>query len=225
MEEIKRRVAEAAAEQVKDGMTVGLGTGSTAYWAIRKLGERVKEGLNVKAIATSSRSESLAVEFGIPLVTFAETDVLDVTIDGADEVDPALNLIKGGGGALLREKIVAAASRRFVVVVDDTKRVDRLGAFPLPVEVVTFGAEATKRALESLGCASRFRMADKCEYVTDNGNFILDCDFGLIREPEPLAQAINAIPGVVDNGLFANMAHVVMVGCGDGSIVVMERGE
>ena len=145
--ESKRMAAEKAVEYVRDGMTVGLGTGSTAYWAIRKIGERVKEGLTIKAAATSVSSEKLARELGIPLIPFAEIEAIDLTIDGADEVDGDWNLIKGGGGALLREKIVAAASKTFIVVVDESKPVSRLGAFPLPVELVPFGHEMTLRKL------------------------------------------------------------------------------
>lgn len=215
---VKKLAGERAAEYVKDGMTVGLGTGSTAYWAIVRIGERVREGLEIKAIATSGQSEQLALELGIPLTTFAETDVLDLTIDGADEVDDDGQLIKGGGGALLREKIVAAISRQLIIIVDETKRVRRLGAFPLPVEVLPFGVEATINHLKKLGADPVIRMAEGKPYVTDNGHWIADCRFGEIRNPRELQVALNQIPGVVENGLFVDMANKVIIGHGDGRV-------
>ncbi|MCE5170826.1 ribose-5-phosphate isomerase RpiA [Paenibacillus profundus] len=219
---MKKLAAEAAVELVQDGMVVGLGTGSTAYWAIQKLGHRVKAGLRINAIATSSSSEELARQLEIPIVSFADIDHIDLTIDGADEADSKLTLVKGGGGALLREKIVAAASRIFYVVADESKLVSQLGAFPLPVEVIPFGADMTKRQIEKLGCGATIRMqAGKC-YITDNGNYILDCEFGAIHDPERLHVQLNAIPGVVENGLFINMAHSVFVGYQDGSVRRME---
>ncbi|HHU83450.1 MAG TPA: ribose-5-phosphate isomerase RpiA [Firmicutes bacterium] len=190
--DVKKMVAEAAVEFIEDGMIVGLGTGSTAYWAIQKIGVRTSEGLKIKAVATSRASELLARELQIPLVDLSDIDHVDLTIDGADEVDPGLNLIKGGGGALLREKIVAAASRELVIVVDETKLVEKLGMFPLPVEVVPFGVELTRRRIEELGCKTRIRMRDKKDrYQTDNGNHIIDCEFGRIEEPGELNQALN----------------------------------
>lgn len=219
---MKKLAAEAAVELVQDGMVVGLGTGSTAYWAIQKLGHRVKAGLRINAIATSSSSEELARQLEIPIVSFADIDHIDLTIDGADEVDSKLTLVKGGGGALLREKIVAAASRIFYVVADESKLVSQLGAFPLPVEVIPFGADMTKRKIEELGCGATIRrQAGKC-YITDNGNYILDCEFGAIHDPDLLHVQLNAIPGVVENGLFINMAHSVFVGYQDGSVRRME---
>lgn len=215
---VKKLAGERAAEYVKDGMTVGLGTGSTAYWAIVRIGERVREGLEIKAIATSGQSEQLALELGIPLTTFAETDVLDLTIDGADEVDDDGQLIKGGGGALLREKIVAAISRQLIIIVDETKRVRRLGAFPLPVEVLPFGVEATINHLKKLDADPVIRMAEGKPYVTDNGHWIADCRFGEIRNPRELQVALNQIPGVVENGLFVDMANKVIIGHGDGRV-------
>lgn len=174
--EAKRVAAEKAVEYVADGMTVGLGTGSTTAYAIHKLGEMVKQGLKIKAVATSTRSETLAKELGIQLVAFADIDQIDLTIDGADEVDPEWNLIKGGGGALLREKIVAAASRRLIIIVDESKVVQRLGLFPLPVEVVPFGWELTMRKLADLGYNPRLRTENGKPYVTDNGNYILTAE-------------------------------------------------
>lgn len=216
----KQLAANKAAEFVQDGMVVGLGTGSTAEWAIRQLGQKVQDGLRIRAIATSVRSENLARELGIPLVTFAQIETIDLTIDGADEVDPQLNLIKGGGGSLLREKIVAAASTTFIVIVDESKLVPCLGTFPLPVEVVPFGWEMTARALRQLGGTPTLRMAAGNPFVSDNGHYILDCAFGAIDRPDALSSRINAMPGVVENGLFTGMANRVVVGHADGTVTV-----
>ncbi|GAA3404272.1 ribose-5-phosphate isomerase RpiA [Paenibacillus hodogayensis] len=221
--EAKRLAAEKAASYVRDGMTVGLGTGSTASWAIKRLGERVREGLSIRAVATSVESERLAEASGISLVPFAEVQRIDVTIDGADEVDPHWNLIKGGGGALLREKIVAAASGRLIVVVDESKLVRRLGAFPLPVEVVSFGHELTIQALERLGCRPVLRLSDNRPFVTDGGHYIADCRIGAIHGHRQLHERLNAIPGVVENGLFMQMASQVIVGFRDGTVRELQR--
>ncbi|CAN7189291.1 ribose-5-phosphate isomerase RpiA [Paenibacillus sp. LjRoot56] len=216
--EAKKAAAEQAVAEIREGMIVGLGTGSTAYWAIQGLGARVQNGLHIQAVATSVASENLAKELGIPLIPFADISEIDVTIDGADEVDSAWHLIKGGGGALLREKIVAFSSRKLIIVVDESKVVAQLGAFPLPVEVVKFGYELTIRKLRALGCKPKVRAADRQPFVTDNGNYIIDCDFGSIPNPAELHQAINGIPGVVENGLFIGMASQVIVGYKDGSV-------
>lgn len=215
--ELKKLAAERAVQFVEDGMIVGLGTGSTAEFAIRRLGALVKEGLSIKAIPTSQRAKKLATELGIPLIDFDETVTLDVTIDGADEVDSTLSLIKGGGGALTREKIVAYHSKRQIIVVDESKIVKRLGAdFPVPVEVVKFAWAATKKSLEELGCTAQLRTIMNEKYITDNGNYILDCDFGPISSPETLEKDINAIPGVVENGLFIGLVDEVIVGSRQG---------
>jgi len=213
----KQTAARKAVEFVQDGMVVGLGTGSTAHWVIQRLGQRVKEGLRIRTIATSLRSETLARELDIPVISFADVTAIDLTIDGADEVDPANRLVKGGGGSLLREKIVAAASRTFIVVVDESKVVAQLGAFPLPVEVVPFGWEVTARACAALGCTPTRRTTDGQPFVSDNGNFILDCAFGTLAEPEALAVRLNAIPGVVENGLFLGMVDKLVIGRADGT--------
>ncbi|HEX8531616.1 MAG TPA: ribose-5-phosphate isomerase RpiA [Cytophagales bacterium] len=213
----KQTAARKAVEFVQEGMVVGLGTGSTAYWVIQRLGQRVKEGLRIRAIATSLRSETLARELAIPIISFADVQAIDLAIDGADEVDPANHLVKGGGGSLVREKIVAAASRTFIVVVDESKLVPQLGAFPLPVEVVPFGWEATAHACAALGCTPTLRMAETQPFVSDNGNYILDCAFGTIAEPEALAARLNAIPGVVENGLFLGMVDTLVIGRPDGT--------
>ena len=214
----KRIAAERAVDYIHDDMIVGLGTGSTAYWAIQKLGSRVQEGLSIKAIATSIQSEELAKKLGIQLISFSEINEIDITIDGADEVDHDLNLIKGGGGALLREKIVATASKQLIVVVDDSKLVERLGAFPLPIEIVKFGFEVTINKLHQLDCEPRLRKDEDMAYVTDNGNFIVDCRFNKIECITELHNKINLIPGVVDNGFFVNMTRRVIVGYQNGDI-------
>lgn len=221
---IKKMAGEAAVDLVQDGMTVGLGTGSTAYWAISKLGERVKEGLKIKAIATSKESDALAREFNIPMVTFRDIDQIDITIDGADEVDPNVTLIKGGGGALLREKIIATASKKLLIIVDETKMVKQLGSFPLPIEVIPFGVESTIRLIEALGCKTAIRNSDKVEnerFKTDNGNYIVDCKFDIIEDPNKISQDLNRIPGVVENGLFIGLVHKVFIGYQNGTVDVI----
>ena len=210
---LKRAAAERAVEFVESGMVLGLGTGSTAAFVVERLARRVAQGLQVTAIPTSEHTAELARRLGIPLATFGEHRRLDLAIDGADEVERAsLNLIKGHGGALLREKIVAAASERFIVVVDDEKLVDRLGErAALPVEVVQFGWQATAAALEQLGAAPELRQTDGRAFVTDGGNFILDCRFASIADPQRLECLVNMIVGVVENGLFVARASAVIV--------------
>ena len=223
-DELKKAVAEKAVnEYVKDGMTVGLGTGSTAYYAIKRLGERVREeGLNIKCTATSVRSEELAKEFGLTVLDVNDVEYNDVTIDGADEVDPDMQLVKGLGGALLREKIVATASASEVIIVDDSKLVDVLGTrCSLPVEVLRFGHLKTKEMLERQRCEAVLRCVDGKPYITDNGNYIYDCKFESIKNPFFLESRINVIPGVVDNGLFLNIATTVLVSHKDGTITKM----
>jgi ribose 5-phosphate isomerase A len=221
----KRIAAGKAIEYIRGGMTLGLGTGSTAYWAIQGIGEMVKNGLSVKAVATSEQSESLARELNIPIMPFSEVDHLDITIDGADEVDKGLNLIKGGGGALLREKIVAAVTKFYIIIVDETKLVEHLGKFPLPVEVVPFAWELTERKLAALGCTPRMRMAADKPYRTDNSNYIFDCSFGKIEDPAGLHRRVSDITGVMEDGFFIGMADVVISGTADGGIRVIERAK
>ena len=219
----KKIAAGKAIEYIRNGMTIGLGTGSTAYWAIMGIGEMVKNGLSVRAIATSIQSEELARELNIPIVPFAEIDQLDVTIDGADEVDQHLNLIKGGGGALLREKIVAAATKFYIIIVDESKLVRQLGQFPLPVEVTPFGWEITERRLRELGCKPKMRMKDEKPFLTDNQHYILDCSFGLIADPARLHERVSGITGVMEDGFFINMADVVIAGSPGGETRVLSR--
>ncbi len=215
----KKMVAKKAVELIKEGMTIGLGTGSTALLAIEKIGLRVKEGLQIKAVATSKNSENLAMQSGIPLIPFSEIAEIDIAIDGADEVDQQHNLIKGGGGALLREKIIAANSKRFIVIVDESKLVNELGRFPLPVEIVPFASNLTLKKLRELKCGARIRMANGENFITDNGNLIVDCDFEKIADPENLNIQIHLIPGVVETGLFMHtMVSLIIVGYEDGSI-------
>ncbi|MEO2204153.1 ribose-5-phosphate isomerase RpiA [Paenibacillus pabuli] len=215
---LKKIAAERAAEYIQDGMKVGLGTGSTAYFAICRLGERVRDGLQIQAVATSEASDKLAREWGIPIIPFDQIGRLDITIDGADEVDPDFNLIKGGGGALLREKIVAANSDKLIIVADGSKAVQQLGQFPLPVEVVPFASEWTFQALENLGCRPEWRMNGDERYLTDNGNLIADCRMESITNVAELNVQLNMLPGVVDNGLFVDMADTVILAKDDGSI-------
>jgi ribose 5-phosphate isomerase A len=211
---LKRAAAEAAVELVEDGMVVGLGTGSTAAFAVEALARRHGQGLRFVGIPTSQRTAAQATAAGIPLTSFAEHHRIDLTIDGADEVElGTLNLIKGLGGALLREKIVAAASRHLAIIVDGAKLVDRLGTrAPVPVEVVAFGLEATRAALEALGVSARLRLSPAHDpFVTDSGNHILDCSFGPIADPARLEERIGRIVGVVESGLFINRAGPVFV--------------
>lgn len=219
---VKQLAAEKAVEFVKDGMKIGLGTGSTAYWAINKLGERVSEGLKITAVATSRASEEQARELGIPIVAFGDIDSLDLTIDGADELDSSLQLIKGGGGALLREKIVASNSTRMIVIADESKVVNTLGKFPLPVEIVPFAWEWTVAELAKLGCNPELRRSGEELYKTDNGNYIADCRFEVIESAPKLALTIQSIPGLVEHGLFIGIAEMAIVGKKDGSIEIIE---
>jgi ribose 5-phosphate isomerase A len=209
----KEAAGRTAAKLVRDGEVVGLGTGSTAYFAVIALGERVKAGLKIVGIPTSEKTADLAHSVGIPLTTLDEHPEIDITIDGADEIDLKLNLIKGGGGALLREKIVASASKKMVVVADSGKVVAALGKFPLPVEIIDFARAVVEKKIAALGATSKLRMkADGKPFVTDEGHHILDCSFGKIDDPPSLARALNEMPGVVEHGLFIGLAKVALVG-------------
>jgi ribose 5-phosphate isomerase A len=215
-EEEKEAAGRAAAKLVRDSDIVGLGTGSTAYFAVVALGERVKAGLKIIGIPTSVRTSDLARAVGIPLTTLDEHPEIDITIDGADEVDPKLNLIKGGGGALTREKVIATASKKMVVVADSGKLVPVLGKFPLPVEVIAFARTVVEKKIVSLGGSPKLRVkADGSPFVTDNGNQILDCGFGKIADPPALARELSGTPGLVEHGLFIGLAKLVVVGRGD----------
>jgi ribose 5-phosphate isomerase A len=209
----KEDAGRAAAKLVRDGDVVGLGTGSTAYFAVIALGERVKAGLKILGVPTSLQTADLARAVGIPLTTLDQHPELDITIDGADELDSKLNLIKGGGGALLREKVVASASKRMVVVADSSKVVTTLGKFPLPVEVISFARAVVEKKIASLGASVKLRASrDGSPYVTDNGNQILDCSFGKIEDPAMLARSLGDVPGVLGHGLFVGLAELAFVG-------------
>lgn len=228
----KRAAAARALDFVEPGMRLGLGSGSTAAWFVRLLGARVAEGLGVTCVATSCATARLAGEVGVALRGLDEVGALDLTVDGADEIDPDLNLIKGGGAALLQEKIVAAASARFVVIADQGKRVAALGAFALPVEVVRFGGRATKAAVEALlagadvaGGRVELRMAGGAPLVTEEGHHILDLHLERIGDPRALAAALSGAPGVVEHGLFLGMAERALVGRPDGEVEeILRRG-
>ena len=207
----KEAAARASLRFVKDGQVVGLGTGSTAAYFIQRLGEQVKNGLRIRGIPTSDRSRELAASLGIPLTTLDECQEIAVTVDGADEVDPELRLIKGGGGALLREKIVASATKQMVVVADATKQVQRLGKFPLPVEVIKFARALVAKRIAALGADVQLRTTDTGKpYLTDENNYILDCRFGVIQDADGLARELSEMPGVVEHGLFIGMASVAL---------------
>ena len=224
----KQQAAERALQFVEDGMTLSLGTGSTAARFVDLVGQRVKAGLQVRCVPSSQATQAQAERLGIPLTTLDDTPFLDMTVDGADEIDAQLRLIKGGGGALLREKIVATASQRMIVISDASKLVVTLGKFPLPVEVVRFGLAATRNMIEVLaadaGCEGeiKLRLADGRPFETDSGNLILDCAFGQIADPEALEDALKLIPGVVESGLFLGIADAAVIAGPDG-VVVHER--
>ena len=222
--------AKRATEFVEDGMKLGLGTGSTAAWMVRCLAERIREeGLKVTGVPTSTRTAELAASLGVPLATLDDVKWLDMTIDGADEFDPHLALIKGGGAALLQEKIVATASDQMIVIADAAKEVTQLGAFPLPVEVIPFGWQTTKALIEetlvSLDVLNRdcsLRMNGDRPLVTDEANFIIDLHLKRIGNPRQLALVLNQIPGVVENGLFIDICDIVVIGHGDGRVTVRD---
>jgi ribose 5-phosphate isomerase A len=223
LDQEKQAAARAAVELITPGSIVGLGSGSTATYAIRFVGERVRDGLKIVGVPTSQKTKQLAEQLGIPLATLDEHPQIDIDIDGADEIDPHLNLIKGGGGALLREKIIASASRRFIVVGDSSKQVAHLGKFPLPVEVVPFAQSLISNRIAALGAQVSLRgSANDNPYVTDEGHHILDCTFGEIPDPAALAEKLQAIPGVVEHGLFIGMAEIALIGK-DGGVAQMRR--
>jgi ribose 5-phosphate isomerase A len=209
----KEAAGRAAAKLVNDGDVVGLGTGSTAYFAVVALGERVHAGMKVVGIPTSIKTADQARAAGIPLTTLDQHPVIDITIDGADELDPHLRLIKGGGGALLREKVVASASKKMVVVADSAKLVPVLGKFPLPIEIISFARTVVEKKIVALGATPKLRTRpDGTPYLTDNGNQILDCSFGKIADPAALARTLSDTPGIVEHGLFIGLASMALIG-------------
>jgi ribose 5-phosphate isomerase A len=220
----KEAAARASLSFVRDGNVVGLGTGSTAAFAVRMLGERVKAGLKIRGIPTSVQIRDLALSVGIPLTTLDEFQQIDVTIDGTDEFDPQLCLIKGGGGALLREKIIASASRQVVIIADSSKQVAVLGKFPLPVEVIPFARPLLAKKISALGATVKLRLDAKGNtFVSDEGHHILDCSFGQIPDPTALGRVLSDMPGVVEHGLFIGLATVVLLGNGE-KITEFRRG-
>ena len=218
--------AKRACEFVEDGMKLGLGTGSTAAWMVRCLADRIdKEGLRVKGVPTSSRTADLAEELGIETISLDQAGQLDLTIDGTDEFDENLNLVKGGGGALLQEKVVAAASDKMIVIADTGKSVNQLGKFPLPVEVLGFGINSSQSLVEKLLHSQdvdqsiiKTRMSNNLPFITDEGNYILDLHLGRIGDPATLNVTLNQVPGVVENGLFVNMCDLILIGDEDGTV-------
>ena len=221
MVNLKEQVGIKAAEFVTDGMIVGLGTGSTAYYFVAELGRRIKEeGLKITAVTTSSVTYEQAEGLGIPLKAIDDVEVVDLTVDGADEVDPALNGIKGGGGALLMEKIVATNSKDCIWIVDESKQVETLGAFKLPVEVVQYGAENLFRHFEKKGYSPAYREKEGQRFVTDQGNFIIDLDLKVIPDAEALAEELDRTVGVVDHGLFLGMVSKVIIGTPEGPKII-----
>jgi ribose 5-phosphate isomerase A len=229
LEKLKHEAALRALGFVRPGMKLGLGSGSTAAHFVDVLAERVRAGLDIVGVPTSEATKAQATRLGIPLTTLDEAPELDLTVDGADEIDQELNLIKGGGGALLREKIVAQASREMIVIADETKRVQHLGRFPLPIEVVEFGLGATKHALagalRAAGCEGPLRLRMKADghvFVTDQGHLILDAGLGRIPDPRKLARALSEVAGVVEHGLFIGLARRAIL-AGGGGVHVVER--
>ena len=219
----KQDAARAGLNFVEDGQVVGLGSGSTAAYFIRFLAERVKAGLKIRGVPTSVRAQQLAENCGISLTTLDQVEKIDVDVDGADEFDPELRLIKGGGGALLREKIIASACRKFVVLADSSKQVPILGRFPLPVEVIPFAETLLTRRISALGATVTLRkVMDGTTYKTDEGHHILDCHFGKISDPAALARTLSDMPGIVEHGLFINMANVVLLARGN-QVVELRR--
>jgi ribose 5-phosphate isomerase A len=223
--DLKEMAAREAVKLVKDGMVVGLGSGSTASIAIKLLGERVRDGWKLVGVPTSRDSESLGRSVGITIGELKDHHVVDVTIDGADEVDPHLNLIKGLGGALVREKIVASATKMEIIIVDESKLVDHLcQKAPLPVEIVKFASESTMRRLERFGCVPKLREKNGIAFITDNGNLIADCKFARIDDPKKMEADLNLVPGVVDNGLFVGLTHKVIVASKAGVRTIDRKG-
>ncbi len=216
---IKQKVGEYAAQLVQTNTVIGIGTGSTAYYFIHALAARIREGLQVKGVPTSQQTTQLAKKLDIELIDINDTDIIHLTIDGADEIDTQLQLIKGGGGALLQEKIVAAASQQLIIIADSNKLVNRLGKFALPIEVISYGWQQTQRHIDQLHCKNiTLRMKDKKPFITDHGHYILDCNFNQIDNAGALHTQLNNIAGVVENGLFINMTTAAVIGDADGNV-------
>ncbi len=219
----KQVAGERAVEYVEDGMIVGLGSGSTAYFAIQKIAERVKQGLKIRGVCTSENTRALAERWSIPYTDINEVEYIDLTIDGADEVDPLGNGIKGGGGALLFEKIVASHSRQIIWVIEQKKLVERLGAFPLPVEILPFDYKHSMGALSEMGFQPELRMSGKDTFLTDGGHFIADIQTGMIQNPDELDQNLRKIPGIIENGLFLNLVNRVVAANNETAEIITYR--
>lgn len=211
IETLKKAAGEKAAEYVEDGMIIGLGSGSTVYWTLKKMGELVAQGMDIKGIPSSKRTEGWARDFHIPLTDFSKVGKLDLAIDGADEIDPGFNLIKGGGGSLVREKIVDAHSKKLIIVADESKMVPQLGKFPLPVEILPFGWELAAEKIAAIGGSPRLRMDEGKPFISNNGNYIVDCDFKTIPDPEELHHQLKQMLGVVETGLFLGMTDTIII--------------
>lgn len=218
---LKKLAGEKAAEYIQDGMVIGLGSGSTVYWMMKKLGEMIADGMDVKGIPSSIRTEGWAREFGIPLTDFSEVRVLDLAIDGANEIDRNFNLSKGGGGSLVREKIVNANSKKLIIIADESKLVPELGDAPLPVEILQFGWEVTAENIAKLGCEPVLRIRDGERFVSNNGNYIVDCQFKSIPDPVELHHDLKQMLGVVETGLFIDMTDIVII-AGENEVKVLE---
>jgi ribose 5-phosphate isomerase A len=224
LEEAKKNTGVYAADFVKNGMIIGIGSGTTVYWFIQELGRRIQQGLNIKGVPTSEQTANLAKEAGIPLLDLYEIESLPLAIDGADEIDPRGNLVKGGGGALLQEKIVAAASDELIIIADSSKLVDQLGKFPLPVEVIPFGYRQVQQKIMGAEFCKKVALRKKNDeiFITDHGHFILDCECEKITDALFVNTALHLIPGVVETGLFINMAHKSVIGFDDGTVKVIK---
>ncbi|MBO9635994.1 MAG: ribose-5-phosphate isomerase RpiA [Chitinophagaceae bacterium] len=224
-EAIKELVGTQAAELVQSGMTIGLGTGTTMEWMIKALGKKVNSGLEIRAVSTSMASSQLAMQYNIPLIELNDAARIQLAVDGADEIDPELRLIKGGGGALFQEKMVAAAAEEFVIIADHTKLVEQLGAYPLPVEVMIINwKQVEKQLINLLDNPLQLRMKkDGSPFITDHGNYIIDISFGAIEAPDALNEALHDIPGIIETGLFLGMAGKALIGYPDGQTEWIER--
>ena len=217
--DIKQKLGIFAADFVKQDMLIGLGTGTTVFYLLKELGTRKQQGLHFTAVCTSNQTQTILEEEGINYVSINDIDKLQLTIDGADEVDKEGNLIKGGGGALLQEKIVASASDKLIIIIDEKKNVESLGAFPLPVEVITFGWKQVQRKIETTyNIKTSLRKKNDSIYITDHKHYNLDCWFNTIENPFELNKNLHLIPGVVETGLFVNVANIIVTGCADGTI-------
>ena len=221
--DMKKMAGDKAAEYVKDGMVVGLGTGSTAYHMVNAIGERVKNGLKIQAIPTSKATEAQARELGIPLLTIDEVDHVDLDIDGVDEIDPQFNAIKGGGGALYREKVVATLAKDVIWIMDESKLVDHIGAFHLPVEIAQYGSKQAMARMEECGWKPVLRVRDGKTFVTDNGNYIADLHLGAGFDIEDVREKLGTIVGVLEHGLFLNMCKRMIVGTSSEGVRVIEN--